>query len=119
MITADSAENSKELRKQQRIERLKKFRFQPGKSGNPGGKPRKKPITELFEELFHSSEDFEVIKQQIRGVFTGKSGMAKVLLLKDAGERLEGKITQPVAVDGEIKMSLAEVVKKARERVKA
>ena len=42
--------------------------------------------------------------------------MAAVLMIREMAERLEGKVTQPVEMSGELILSLAESVKSARER---
>lgn len=89
----------------------------PGQSGNPGGRPKNKPVTQILEELFNE-ENKEVIKAQLMKLLTGKSAMAKVLLLDRAAERLEGKVSQPVEINGELNVSISERMKRARERRK-
>lgn len=69
-------------------------RFLPGQSGNPSGRPKRKPITEAFQEIFE--QDPEAAKAFIRSIMSSRSAMAHVMVLKEAGERLEGKVTQPV-----------------------
>ena len=90
----------------------------PGQSGNPGGRPKKKPITEMFEQMLATDEDFGEIRDAIKKVFLEKSGMAKVMLLKDMAERLEGKVVQPIEADVTLS-TLAERMAKAEERLKA
>lgn len=89
--------------------------FMPGQSGNPGGRPKSKPVTEILEELF-DSENKEFIKQQLLQLLGGKSAIAKVLLLEKAAERIEGKVTQTVEINGELNVSISDRMKRAKER---
>lgn len=86
--------------------------FQPGNQAAVG---RKGAITRIFEEIFENSDCTEAVKQQIMKTLTSK-GMAGVLMLKEAAERIEGKVTQPMEVEGEIRVSVTEAMAKARER---
>ncbi len=83
--------------------------FPRGVSGNPGGRPKKKPITEIFEELFDTLKDREAIKKQVRSTLT-KRGMAGVLLLREAAERIEGKVAQEVNMEVSGKLTLEQVL---------
>lgn len=75
--------------------------FMPGVSGNPKGRPKKKPITEIFEELLAETGAREQIKKRIRATMTER-GMAGVLLLKEAAERIEGKVSQEIELNATI-----------------
>jgi hypothetical protein len=90
-------------------------KFQPGKSGNPGGRPKKLPITEIYQRIAESGAGKKDIEDAVRSVINGKR-MATVLLLREMAERIEGKVVQPVEGDIEVRVTLAEAVKKARER---
>ena len=65
--------------------------------------------------MLATDEDFGEIRDAIKKVFLEKSGMAKVMLLKDMAERLEGKVVQPIEADVTLS-TLAERMEKARER---
>lgn len=86
--------------------------FQPGNQAAVG---RRGAITKLFEEIFESSEDIAAVKQQIIKTLTSK-GMAGVLMLKEAAERIEGKVTQPVEIDGTLQMTVASAIAEGRKR---
>jgi hypothetical protein len=95
---ARASQNNDEA-KSRSLANLKKWK--PGVSGNPGGRPKKKPITEIFEELLSCEQDREKIKKQVRETMTNR-GMAGVLLLKEAADRIEGKISQELEISGNI-----------------
>ena len=89
--------------------------WKPGESGNPGGRPKKKSITELYEKLLAEPEFMEDLEASIRKmILSGR--MVGQLQLKEMAERVEGKVTQPLDID--MNLSLAERMTKARERVK-
>lgn len=87
--------------------------FKPGQSGNPGGRPKKKPITELYEELLGDVDFMEGLKASLRGTVR-KGNMAMVLQLREMTDRVEGKVTQPIAAD--ITVNLADAIAAARKR---
>jgi len=91
--------------------------FKPGQSGNPGGRPKKTPLTKAFEQVFG---DPEFTVAQLRKIMAGKNDMAKVMLLKIAGDRLEGKVT--AALEGNLTLTVSERMRvamhEAEKRVK-
>ena len=89
--------------------------FKPGQSGNPGGRPKKLRVTKIMEQIARSKDGKELLHQAITDIIA-KRGMAAVLMIREMAERLEGKVTQPVEMSGELILSLAESVKSARER---
>lgn len=109
-------ENTPENTRQTLPPEMEARKWQPGQSGNPGGRPKKKPVTDLFEELMSDPELVAGFKSAIaRSIMKG--GMAGVMYMKEAADRLEGKVTQPI--DAEVHMhSLSERMQKAQERIK-
>ena len=96
-----------------------KTRFKPGQSGNPTGRPKKKPITEIFESILAKKGNRKEIEETVLSIVTG-GRMASVLMLREMAERVEGKVTQPVDVTGsitdltdeELKLRLQELISK-------
>ena len=82
-------ENSK---KNSPAEHLKPHQFQPGQSGNPGGRPKKKPLTDaIMAELAKDDNLSEVAKK-----FVQMMKMGKVEAVKEVWDRLEGKVATTV-----------------------
>src|SRR5215467_3240527 len=64
-------------------------------SGNPGGRPKKKPITELYEQLLNDGTTIKAIRVAIlKNIKTNKTAL--VPLLREMADRVEGKVTQPI-----------------------
>lgn len=90
--------------------------WKPGQSGNPSGRPKKKPITEMYERLLADPKNIEAIEAAVAKALS-KGQMAMVLQLKEMTDRVEGKVSQPVEVEGSLAIhTLSERMIKARER---
>lgn len=87
--------------------------FKPGQSGNPGGRPKKKPITDLYEEILGDPKNMAVLRKSIVKALS-RGQMAMVLQLREMTDRVEGKVTQPIAAD--ITVNLADAIAEARKR---
>jgi hypothetical protein len=108
---ANRKENKKGL-----PEAAKPYMFKPGQSGNPNGRPKKKPITEIYEELLSDPIIRDQIKEAIKQRLTS-GRMVGTIEMKEAAERLEGKVKQSVEVEGELALlTLSERMQRARER---
>ena len=89
-------------------------RFKPGQSGNPSGRPKKKPLTEALERLLIDG----IVPDDADGVaslFVGKKWadvVARGLItsaiagdapaFREAADRVEGKVTEKVQHSGEV-----------------
>jgi hypothetical protein len=92
-------------------DRLKQFK--PGQSGNPGGRPRKKHLTNELEKMVRSKDGKEFVKEVIHDILD-KRGMAAVLLIREILERTEGSVKQEMELTGEL--TLTDRMASARER---
>lgn len=92
---------------------MEERKWKPGESGNPGGRPKKKPITELYEKMLSDPDFTDLIKGAITRAVR-KGNMAMVLQVKEMTDRVEGKVSQPIEADVSVK--LADAIAEARKR---
>lgn len=85
-----------------------------GVSGNPGGRPKKPRITEIYEEIYDDPEFRKAIKKQMLQTMTS-AGMAGVLERREAADRLEGRVVQPMEMN--VNVTLSERLERAKERL--
>lgn len=95
-----------------RMENLKPW--PKGTSGNPGGRPRRKLLTELYEELLNDPEFLSKVRAAVTESVS-KGQMAMVLQLKEMADRVEGKVSQPI--NANVNMGLSERLEAARRRI--
>ena len=89
--------------------------WKPGESGNPSGRPAKKPITEMYERILNNPENLALIEDAVSKALT-RGNMAMVLQLKEMSDRVEGKVTQPIHAD--VTVNLADAIAAARKRAR-
>ena len=87
--------------------------WKPGQSGNPSGRPKKKPITEIFEKIFEETKNCDMVRDALIETLKS-SGMAKVLLIDKMADRIEGKVKDEVELT--VKEGLAEQIAKFRKK---
>lgn len=92
---------------------MEERKWKPGESGNPNGRPRKKPITELYERILSDPENLAQIERAVTKALS-KGQMAMVLQLREMTDRIEGKVMQPIEAD--ITVNLADAIAAARKR---
>ena len=82
--------------------------WMPGQSGNPNGRPKKDVcITSLVKELLEQDAGegktyAQLVAEAIVKLSTTPDARGHVPTVKELLDRLEGKVTQPVATEGEI-----------------
>lgn len=89
--------------------------FPKGVSGNPGGRPRKNSYTKALEKVANSKAGVTLMATIVTDVLE-KRGMASVLMLREIGERLEGKVTESVEMNVSGNLVLSEVIAERRKK---
>jgi hypothetical protein len=108
-----NTENIKELPEKVFSPEYTERMWQPGQSGNPSGRPKKKAITEMYERILNDPEHIKAIElATVKALRAGN--MAMVLQLREMADRTEGKVTQPI--EAEISVNLADAIALARKR---
>lgn len=105
MDPLSKAQNSGESAKKRSFGRP----FQKGKSGNPGGRPKKLHITKMYEKILRNSTNRKEIEASILKVLTS-GRMATVLMAREMAERTEGKIAEVVDMNVTGTLTLEQVL---------
>jgi hypothetical protein len=113
LAMSDEPHNTSENTKRALPKEAEPYKWQPGKSGNPGGRPKKKPVTELYEEMLSDPDLVADLRSAIAKAIK-KGNMAMVLQVKEMTDRVEGKVTQPIEAD--VTVNLADAIAEARKR---
>ena len=71
-----------------------KFRFKPGQSGNPGGRPKTKLISQAYQELLEEldTKKRRTIAQEIAKRIIQKALVGDLAAAKEATDRTEGRV---------------------------
>lgn len=88
-------------------------KWKPGQTGNAGGRPKNKPITEMYERILQDPAAVKRLESAIKKAL-GKGQMAMVLQLREMTDRIEGKVTQPI--EANVTVNLSEAIAEARKR---
>lgn len=89
--------------------------FQPGVSGNPGGR-KKKLITEIMDRALRKKANRDEIQEVIMDVIRSRR-MASVLMLREVAERTEGKVADIVDMNVTGNITLEQVLE-AKKKAK-
>lgn len=102
--------------------------WKPGQSGNPSGRPKKRPITEMYRKVGENEADLRLIPKALRAVAKGKTFAELVaigqylsafkgiaLSAREIADRIEGKVADRVEVTGSLQLTLAERIARARQ----
>ena len=90
--------------------------FLPGQSGNPGGRPKKKPLTEALE-VYLSANPEEANRIAKAMIDAAKDG--SVAHFRELADRLEGRAIARVEVKEDVLSTLAERIERGRKRAAA
>jgi hypothetical protein len=93
--------------------------FMPGQSGNPGGVPKKKWLSDVTEEMLEEKLKDPAFREQYKDSLWKKllaHGVVSAMTLDKIWERTEGKVTQTVDVNGSLNITISERMRKAKER---
>ena len=133
MAAANSGKSSAD--KPRPEDRLIPYRFKPGQSGNPSGRPKKKPITDRYQEQLETLAPPEVAEEL--GLPPGKATMADVIArrmairavssnraveaAREMREAVEGKAPQAFELKhgGEVTINVRFGNRKAHQRATA
>ncbi len=85
------------------IEQTKDTRFQPGQSGNPGGRPKNQSLTAVLRELLEQipKGDTAKLKERIVKALLDKALRGDTRALDIIFDRSDGKVTLPIGGDKE------------------
>ncbi len=77
-------------------------RFKPGQSGNPGGRPKTKLITQAYRELLEQLDPKErkTLAQRLARKAVQQALKGNLAALKEITDRTEGKSVQPLSHSG-------------------
>ncbi len=77
-------------------------RFKPGQSGNPGGRPKTKLITQAYRELLEQldPEERKTLAQKLARKAVDQALKGSLAALKEITDRTEGKSVQPLSHSG-------------------
>jgi hypothetical protein len=86
--------------------------WKPGQSGNPGGRPKSKPLTDkLLEALSDPKVCEALVLAWVKGAQKGS-----IMHLREILDRVEGRVPQPLSVSGTVTHEMTDEEKsRARE----
>jgi hypothetical protein len=85
--------------------------WKPGQSGNPGGRPKRKPLTDKLLEVLEDPKELEVLVR----VWLKQAQKGSVMHLREILDRVEGRVPQPLSVSGHVTHEMTDE-EKARAR---
>lgn len=71
--------------------------WKPGQSGNPGGRPKRKPLTDAIARIIDA-----VGAEKFAAAIAAKAELGDVTAFREMADRLEGKVAQPIGGSDEL-----------------
>ena len=130
--TVEVPENTNGKKTRTLPEEAKPFMWKPGESGNPGGRPRRKPLSDAYAALLNEPvPEAEAAKLKLKPGATYADIIAmslmreaikgKVPAASEMADRIEGRAIQTQEISGPaggpLEVSLAASISQARKRV--
>ncbi len=106
-----SAQNSALAPRERMLAAIKPHEWQPGVSGNPGGRPKRKPFLEAIEKWI--TENPDDVPGAIKAAFA-QSKKGSIAHLRELMDRVDGPVTQKVEHSGSVE--LVHEIEEARKR---
>jgi hypothetical protein len=128
--TENSPKNSAKARRGN-PDKTKPFRWPKGVTGNPGGRPRKKPITEFYaafadvqvselpariRKKFKDCDDLSLAAAGALGLFVAM-GEGSHSAAKEIREGIEGKLAEKIDLSIDVNRDVVERLQAARNRL--
>ena len=85
-------------------ENIVKHQFKPGQSGNPKGRPKGSGVTDQLKALLAKEVDGQPIAEAIAKVIMKRALKGDYKFVKEILDRVEGKVTDNVKLEGEMRM---------------
>jgi hypothetical protein len=91
------------------LEKGTAFRWKPGESGNPGGRPKRTPLTDACRELLARSIPGDsagrTYAQKIAEILAEKATQGDIRAVQELADRAEGKPRQSLEVESTLRQS--------------
>lgn len=96
-------------------EHIVQHQFKPGQSGNPKGRPKGSGVTDKLRALLDEEVDLKgsklTMKEALAKVIINKAMKGDHKFVKEVLDRTEGKATERLEVDGDVRMVVQRFVR--------
>jgi hypothetical protein len=96
-MSVNPANRSENRKKRSLPKAAEPYRFKPGQSGNPSGRPKSTPITDALRKALSNPQELS----RIIAAILQKAKKGDVKAFQAVAERLEGKPAQALTLAGE------------------
>jgi len=123
MIPKDPKPENRPPKKHKLTPEMEAAQWKPGQSGNPGGRPKKKPVTDAYARLMSNPAEADKMARAL----LDQALAGNVQAAKELREGIEGKAMQAIRMDGELgltsmeerKQRMVELLRKAASRIES